>query len=376
MPLKAFPSELAQNESQLSNFIHKFEVENEFVSSVTLTPPNVKDENGRWLPQEFHFHLPTKSFVSECVKFALEDEKGNFGRNSIFPEEDQLKVLVEFSSPNVAKPFHVGHLRSTLIGNFCANIYECVGHEVIRVNYLGDCGTQFGLILAQIEKNNFDLNSISDDPIGKLYQIYVEANAEAEKNEDFAQRARLIFTELEDGNTKLKSQWKIIRDFTISELEKTYERLGVRFDHFHGEAMYTNEHNREIIDKLENENLFEELKDGRKAIRVPIKLKSGKTEDKMVTVLKSDGSTLYITRDIAAAVHRKSEFGFDRMFYVVEQGQKDHFKGLFGILDRMGFDWSRDLSHVTFGRINGMSSRKGTAVFLKVVFSGSLKISQ
>ena len=152
-------------------------------------------------------------------------------RDGLFPEDREQNVIVEFSSPNVAKPFHMGHLRSTIIGNFVANIHQSLGHKLTKINFLGDWGTQFGLLAYGLQgQKQFDL--------GELYQIYVKVNQEAEENENVAIEARKLFAELEEGNEDLKKQWEEIRNGTIENLKEVYSKLGVEFDHYHGESMY------------------------------------------------------------------------------------------------------------------------------------------
>ena len=223
--------------------------------------------------------------------------------------------------------------------------------QITKLNWLGDWGTQFGLLLAGMEKFNHNLDDFRENSIFKLYQVYVDANKEAEQDSNFRKKALELSKALEDGNEALLEKWKFIRDATIQDLEQMYERIGVKFDHYHGEAMYAKD-GPEVVDKLEE--FLTTLEDGRRVVEF--------TSDRRSVIQKSDGSTLYITRDIAAALHRVNTFNFDKMLYVVENGQRDHFINLFEILTKLGRRES--LQHVNFGRILGMSTRKGTAVFL------------
>ena len=193
------------------------------------------------------------------------------------------------------------------------------------------------------------------DPIQRLYQVYVEANRKAQTDVSFTEQAKQLFTRLESGDSNLRRDWQRIRELTVAELEKVYSRLGIKFDYYHGESMYDREHSREILKLLSDKGLLRRLDDGRQVVSV---------KGRQVVVCKSDGSTLYITRDAAAAVDRQKVFGADRMIYVVETGQSFHFENLFELLTELDLDWSHNLRHVNFGRIEGMSTRKGTAIFL------------
>ena len=226
-----------------------------------------------------------------------------------------------------------------------------------RINFLGDWGTQFGLLAAGLEDSGQSLPDIlaGPDHIQKLYQVYVEANRKAQNDVSFTDKAKQLFTRLESGDSNLRRDWKLIRDLTVTELEKVYTRLGIKFDHYHGESMYGREHSQDIMKLLKDKGLLRCLADGRQVVNV---------KGRQVVVSKSDGATLYITRDAAAAVDRQKTFGADKMIYVVETGQSFHFENLFELLSDCQFEWSKNLRHVNFGRIEGMSTRKGTAVFL------------
>ena len=331
------------NANSDNNIIRDFPTDDGFVTGVWRS---AKDK--------ITFNLSTEAFVKETLRPRKADYK--WKRNALFPDEDQLgPVVVEFSSPNMAKPFHVGHLRSTILGGFIANVYEKVGHEVIRVNWLGDWGTQFCLLSVGIEDSAS--TNLDDLGIDDLQRIYVEANSkEANWN-----RALEKFTLLENGDEKMTSMWKVIRDLTIRELEVTYRRLGIAFDHYHGESMYGHEQSQRFIESLRRENLLERLEDGREGVTI----EWDNNGDKFVTLAKSDGSSLYLTRDCLACFDRRETFAFGRMIYVVENGQRDHFRSLFSVLQKIGFDSCSSMSHISFGRVTGMSSRKGNAVLLR-----------
>lgn len=362
-------SSLTPYSQTMSRIVEKFETDRHLPEIVLVndpeTIPKPLNKKGKLVPSpgpSLIIRLPTLEFTKDVLHVALKVRCKDWRRNGLFPKESPLKVVVEFSSPNVAKPFHIGHLRSTIMGHFCANIYEAVGHDVTRLNWLGDWGTQFGYISAGLKDSNLDINQVQaeSDPVHSLYQIYVEANRKSETDPKFASLVHECTEKLEKSDPELMKQWSIVRQVTIESLEKMYARLGVYFHEYHGESMYRNQTNQEVLNLMRSRNLLED-RDGKQVIPLTI----GKNQlERDVTILKTDGSSLYITRDIAAAIDRAQKYDFDRMLYVVENGQSEHFLHLFSILEKLGFPWSDRLEHVKFGRISKMSSRKGTAVFL------------
>lgn len=310
-----------------------------------------KDPTNRSISFEINKELFIKDVIENCVKPDLNLSSEN--------------VVVEYSSPNVAKPFHFGHLRSTIIGNFISNINQYLNNKVTRINYLGDWGTQFGFIKVGIEDLKFTQKQIQENPIKILYKCYVHANSLAEKDENVLNRAKTEFAKLEKGVESDINDWKTIIRYTENELTNTYERLGVKFDVYNCESMYGVKEIQGVIDSLKIKNLLVTQKDGKQTIPV---------NDKQITVIKSDGTTLYLTRDIAAAIDRHQKYNFDKMFYIVENGQHNHFVALFSILKSMGYKWADYLKHVKFGRIRGLSTRKGTAVFLNDILDESREL--
>lgn len=266
------------------------------------------------------------------------------------------KLVVEYSSPNIAKPFHFGHLRSTIIGNFISNLNLFLRNKVTRLNYLGDWGTQFGLIKVGVEDLQYSPDVIQKDPVKLLYQCYVHANKLAENDASILEKAKVEFTKLENGSEEDLKHWREYMSYTKNELQHTYSRLGVVFDEYNYESDYSAKDVQEILEILRRKNIIQKEKDGKEVAMV---------NDRKVSVVKSDNTTLYLTRDIAAAIDRFKKYDFDRMYYVVENGQNDHFHALKDILNKMDMPWTHRLTHVKFGRIHGMSTRKGTAVFLK-----------
>lgn len=268
-------------------------------------------------------------------------------------------MVFEYSSPNIAKPFHVGHLRSTIIGNMLANLHDSLGYSTTKMNYLGDWGTQFGLLQVGVEILQVNEQQMQENPIETLYKAYVAANRESEKDSSIAEKARNHFRDLESGKQSqvITQQWQKYREYTIKNLEAVYKRLGVSFDVYDWESQYNQKQISQVIQQLTNKNILLAGKDGRKIVEI---------DKRCVPVIKSDGTTLYLARDIAALLDRWQRFRFENIFYVVENGQTDHFKACFHTTSKLHDEIKESkLKHVKFGRIHGMSTRKGQAVFLK-----------
>jgi len=333
----------------LSKFIQKFplSVGEDCIEAVSLSPDS----------SLVYFKLHSPSFISEVLTTTQNRSQSptKWSSNALF-EEERKNIVVEFSSPNIAKPFHVGHLRSTILGNFVANIQEEVGHNVVRLNYLGDWGTQFGLLLAGLKMRGISMKEVrnSKDPVAVLLEVYIEANRLAAEDEEFAGEARQAFAKLEEGHQQSLQDWKICREMSVESLEVAYKRLGIKFDHFDGESMYGGQASDQVVQSLERAGLLQEDEKGRKVVEGD--------NGSLVTIVKSDGSTLYITRDLAAAMDRKERFQIDKMYYVVDNDQQPHFKNIFHILGKLGHAWSQHCQHIRFGKILGMSTRKGSMV--------------
>lgn len=271
---------------------------------------------------------------------------------SIEPET----ILVEFSSPNIAKPFHMGHLRSTIIGNCISNLLQRVNHKVHRINYLGDWGTQFGYLALGMEMAGVTENQMQRNPIQHLFEAYVLANRSAESDPSLAAKARNIFCDLENGAVVNLDSWNSYRDYTVTELRQMYDRLGVQFDEYCWESDYRRTNiQRTVLDEMLRRGVMIREDDDRRTVRVG---------NRIVPVMKSDGTTLYLARDIAALKQRANVHRFDRMLYVVDNSQFDHFNALFEVGRQMDIPGVAGAQHVKFGRIRGMSTRKGNVVFL------------
>lgn len=327
---------------ELTNAVAALNYDTDIVEDVRTVPGNGKT------PNKIEFILNEDAYV----KNLLNESEANV------PKREE-HMIFEYSSPNIAKPFHVGHLRSTIIGNVLANIHQGLGYRTTKMNYLGDWGTQFGLLQVGVELLQVTEEQMQREPIETLYKAYVMANNEALVDENIAEKARTYFKQLESGNQsdELSRQWQLFREYTINELELVYKRLGVSFDIYDWESQYSQKHICDVLNALEAKALLLPEKDGRKVVEV---------ENRRVPIIKSDGSTLYLSRDIAALLDRWQRFRFENIYYVVENGQSDHFKACFQTTSKLNEDITLlKLKHVKFGRIHGMSTRKGQAVFLK-----------
>ncbi|KWU41404.1 arginyl-tRNA synthetase [Rhodotorula sp. JG-1b] len=289
--------------------------------------------------------------------------KNGYGTNK---SGEGKKIIVEFSSPNIAKPFHAGHLRSTIIGAFLANLYEANGYSVMRMNYLGDWGKQFGILAVGFEKYGSE-EELEKDAITHLYDVYVKINRDGETDESIHDRAREFFVKMEAGDEQAVGLWKKFRDLSIVKYKETYARLNIYFDLYSGESQVSSESQTKALDQLQAAGLVEESQGA-----LVIDLKKYKLEKTVVR--KKDGTSVYITRDIGGAVERYEKYHFDKMVYVVASQQDLHLAQFFKVLDLMGYPWAKTLQHVNFGMVQGMSTRKGTAVFLEQILDESKRV--
>lgn len=278
---------------------------------------------------------------------------------------ENKKVIIEFSSPNIAKPFHAGHLRSTIIGGFLSNLYEKLGWEVIRMNYLGDWGKQFGLLAVGFDRYGSE-EELAKDPIHHLFEVYVKINKDIEAEGDSLPleestngKAREYFKKMEDGDAEALKIWKRFRELSIEKYIDTYARLNIKYDVYSGESQVSKESMDKALEIFKEKDLTHEDKGAVLIDLTKFNKKLGKT-----IVQKSDGTTLYLTRDVGAAMDRYEKYNFDKMIYVIASQQDLHTAQFFEILKQMGFGWADRLQHVNFGMVQGMSTRKGTVVFL------------
>lgn len=280
------------------------------------------------------------------------------------------QVPIDMSSPNIAKPISMGHLRSTVIGNALANIYAKVGYQPIKINHLGDWGTQFGkLIVAYKLWGNAE--AIDAEPIAELLRLYVKFHAVAEEQPELNDDAREWFKKLEDADEEAVSLWKWFREESLKEFNHIYDMLDITFDSFNGEAFY-NDKMQEIVDLLEEKHLLT-VDNGASIVDLE------KYNLNPALIKKSDGATLYITRDLAAALYRKRTYDFAQSLYVVGNEQSNHFKQLKAVLNEMGYAWSKDMHHIPFGLITQggkkLSTRQGKIVLLEEVLNEAIDLA-
>ncbi|XP_045354948.1 probable arginine--tRNA ligase, mitochondrial isoform X5 [Leopardus geoffroyi] len=303
--------------------------------------------------------LLTKTVLQQVIK-----DGSKYGLNSeLFSGLPQKKIVVEFSSPNVAKKFHVGHLRSTIIGNFIANLKEALGHQVTRINYLGDWGMQFGLLGTGFQLFGYE-EKLQSNPLQHLFEVYVQVNKEAADNKNVAKSAHEFFQRLELGDMQALELWQKFRDLSIEEYVRIYKRLGVHFDEYSGESFY-HEKSQEVLKLLDSKGLLQKTIKG----TAIVDLSGNGDPSSICTVMRSDGTSLYATRDLAAAIDRMDKYNFDTMIYVTDKGQKKHFQQVFQMLQIMGYDWAERCQHVPFGVVQGMKTRRGEVTFLEDVLN-------
>lgn len=301
------------------------------------------------------------------------------------PDGDRKHIIVEFSSPNIAKPFHAGHLRSTIIGGFIANLHAGAGWDVTRINYLGDWGKQYGLLALGFERYGSE-EELLKDPINHLFHLYVRINGEIKdedeamkslmaegkeaeaaelKNKGLDEQARQYFKKMVDGDESALIQWRRFRDLSIDRYKQTYARLNIHFDSYSGESQVPESAMEAAAKQMEDKNISTES-DGARIVDFPslIPGKEGKRLERPI-IRKKDGTALYLTRDISELLGRHEKYAFDQMIYVVASQQDLHLKQLFKIVELMGHkDIADKCQHINFGMVLGMSTRKGTVKFL------------
>lgn len=308
-----------------------------------------------------------KKMVSQTVIGQIAKEKGHYGDSSI---GNKGNVPIDMSSPNIAKPISMGHLRSTVIGNSIAFILEKSGYTPIRINHLGDWGTQFGKLIVAYKKWGSE-DGVKSAPITELLRLYVQFHEEAETQPELEEEARSWFKKLEEGDAEATELWKWFRTESLKEFDKIYAMLEVSFDSYNGEAFY-NDKMDEIVTMLEEKHLLQE-NEGAEIVDLSA------YDLNPALIKKSDGATLYITRDLAAAVYRKRNYDFAKAIYVVGNEQSNHFKQLKAVLNELGFDWSKDMHHVPFGLITRggkkLSTRKGKIVLLEEVLNEAVELA-
>ena len=306
---------------------------------------------------------PYINFFMDKVKFSesivneILSEKDSYGSSKI---GDGKRYLVEYSSPNIAKPFHVGHLFTTAIGNALYKMLKFEGYDTVRINHLGDWGTQFGKLISAYKRWGNE-EAIEKSPITELLRIYVKFHDEAEKNPSLEDEGRMYFKKLEEGDNEAVELWKRFKDLSLKEFNNIYSILGVDFDSWAGESFY-NDKMDIVVKELEEKNVLTDS-NGAKVVMLD--------EYNMppCIVVKSDGASIYATRDLAAAMYRKKHYNFDKCIYVVGKDQILHFKQVFKTLELAGHTWAKDCVHIPFGLVKfanrKLSTRKGNVVLLE-----------
>ena len=306
-----------------------------------------------------------KSQLAETVINDVLTKKEKYGHTDLGQDK---AVVIDFSSPNIAKPFHIGHIRTTVIGNALYKIYDSQGYNVVRVNHLGDYGTQFGKLIVAFKLWG-SKEAVEANPIPELLKLYVKFHDEAEQKPEMEDEARAWFTKLENGDEEAKALWQWFRDESLKEFARVYDLLDIEFDSYAGESFYSDKMD-VVIEQLKEKGLLVQSQGTN-----VVDLEEYNMPPALIT--KNDGSTLYMTRDLAAAIYRKNTYDFDKCIYVVGSQQSLHFQQLFKVLELMGYEWSKDLIHVPFGMValeeGTMSTRKGRVVFLEDVLKQAVE---
>ncbi len=311
-----------------------------------------------------NFFLNRASFIASVVGAAREAGEA-WGASDM---GNGKTVLVEYSSPNIAKPFHIGHLFSTAVGNSLARIYKRLGYNVVSLNHLGDWGTQFGKLICAYYRWG-DKEVIEKDPINEILKVYVKFHEEAEKDPALEDEARGYFKRLEEGDAEVTALWQYFRDVSLPEFKRIYDMLGVSFDSYNGEAFYSDKMD-EVVEMLDAKGLLTES-DGARVVDL------SDLNIPPCIILKSDGATIYATRDIAAALYRHRTYNFYKNIYVVGTPQSLHFRQIFEVMKRAGWEWSEGCEFVGFGLVKfpgkAMSTRRGDVVFLEDVLNEAVE---
>lgn len=308
-----------------------------------------------------------RSLTSNEILHKVYTEKEKFGATDM---GHGANVTIDMSSPNIAKPMSMGHLRSTVIGNAIANIMSKVNYNLIRINHLGDWGTQFGKLIVAYKKWGSE-EVVRQDPVNQLVKLYVEFHERAEEDPSLEDEARAAFKKLEEHDPEMTGLWTWFKDESLKEFNKVYDLLGIHFDSYNGEAFY-NDKMQPVIDELEEKGIST-IENGATIVNLD--------EENLPPALikKSDGATLYLTRDLATAYYRHHTYDFAQNIYVVGNEQANHFHQLKAVLKRLGNDWSDDMHHIAFGLITlegkKLSTRKGKIVLLEDVLNEAIELA-
>ena len=311
-----------------------------------------------------NFKINRKGFAAKTLESVL-TEKEKYGSDDI---GNGKTICIHYSSINIAKPFHIGHLSTTVIGSALCKIYRFLGYKVVGINHLGDYGTQFGkLIVAYKKWSSYD--AVKEGRLKELTRIYVKFHEEAKIHPELDDEARHYFKLIEDGDKESNELFSFFKEITLQEVDKIYKLLNVTFDSYAGESFY-NDKMAPVVKELKDKKL---LKKSEGAEIVDLE-EYGMPP---CLILKSDGSSLYATRDIAAAIYRKNTYDFYKCLYVVAYQQNLHFRQFFKVIDLMGYDWAKDLVHVAYGMVSledgAMSTRTGNVVLLEDVINKTVE---
>ncbi|MBE0449207.1 MAG: arginine--tRNA ligase [Clostridia bacterium] len=311
-----------------------------------------------------NFKVNSTHFAKSVIEEVM-SKKDQYGASDIGKGK---KTIIEYSSVNIAKPFHMGHIRSTMIGESLHRIYKFLGYETVAINHLGDYGTQFGKLIVAYKLWG-DKDVIEKDPIPELLKIYVKFHQEAETKPSLEDEARSWFTKLENHDAEAVELWTLFKEMSLKVFNRVYDKLGVTFDSYAGESFYSDKMPM-ILKELREKNIVVKSEGAEivdlEAYGIPPAL-----------ITKKDGSSLYLTRDLAAAKYRKDNYDFDKNIYVVGSAQKLHFQQWIKIIELMGYEWHKDCIHVDFGMValeaGSLSTRKGNVVFLEDVLDKAVK---
>lgn len=324
------------------NFIEKIEVVNAYIN----------------------FYVNKTVFIKSVLE-NVENKKDEYLNSNIGLGKT---IVIDYSSPNIAKPFHIGHLRSTAIGNSLYKIYKALGYNVVGINHLGDWGTQFGKLIVAYKKWG-NKETVEKDDIKELSRIYVKFHEEAEKNPSLNDEARSWLVKMQEGDKEALDLWKWFCEISMKEFNRIYKRLDITFDSYAGESFY-NDKMDAVVEELKEKNLLTESQ-GAQIVDLE------KYNMPPCLILRSDGGTLYPTRDIAAAFYRKKTYNFDKCIYVTALDQNLHFAQWFKVVELMGYDWAKDLVHTPFGLVSlgdgKLSTRKGHVVLMEDILNMSVE---
>ncbi|CAG7651013.1 arginine--tRNA ligase [Paenibacillus allorhizosphaerae] len=312
----------------------------------------------------FNVFLNPAQFASEVITEVL--KKGErYGSQELGKGKN---IVIDFSSPNIAKTFHIGHLRSTVIGKALYNIFEFMGYNSVGVNHLGDWGTQFGKLIVAYKLWG-EQSKVEAEGIDELQRLYVKFHDEADTKPELEDEARAWFVKLEQGDAEAEKLWRWFVEISLKEFHKMYDLLGVTFDSYAGESFY-NDKMAAILDELKAKKLLEE-DEGALLVRLD------DYNMPPALMVKKDGGTLYHTRDVTAAIYRKNTYDFEKAIYVTDAGQSLHFQQWFKVIELMGHDWAKQLQHVPFGKVSlegaKLSTRKGNVIHLEELLAKAIE---